>query len=47
MPELGNKKFEIPIQEQIKLDSKLFAAYQVDNGWFTDLKSVLYNGKII
>jgi len=47
VPVLGNKKFEIKTQEQIKPDSKLFAAYQIDNGRLTDLKTVSYNGKII
>lgn len=47
VPALGNKKFEISTNQEIKKDSQLFAAYKVDNGRLTDLKSVSYNGKVI
>lgn len=47
VPALGNKKFEIPTNSTIKPNSQLFAAYKVDNGRLTDLKSVSYNGKVI
>jgi uncharacterized protein YneF (UPF0154 family) len=44
---LGNKKFEIPVNQEITQDSKLFLAYKVKDDKLTDLQSVSHNGKVI